>query len=98
VVEGHTDSVPMGKNSPFRSNWELSLARAMSVVHLLIEKGEIESRQIAAAAYGFHRSQASNLTSMGRRSNRRVEITLFKEFPYENQKTSKEQVILNKGG
>lgn len=81
IVEGHTDSLPLKKGSQFKTNWELSLSRAMSVVRLLLEEGGLNSEQVAAAAYGAYRSRASNLTVMGRRLNRRVEITILKDFP-----------------
>lgn len=81
VVEGHTDSVPLQRSRVFRDNWELSLARAMSVVALLQDNG-IPTGQMAAAAYGENRPTASNSTSLGRGLNRRVEIALFRDFPF----------------
>lgn len=90
VVEGHTDSVPLQAGGAYHDNWELSLARAMSVVDLLVNEGGISPDHLAAAAYGSYRPRASNLTKEGRRMNRRVEIALFDDFPYEfpNKKTS----------
>ena len=83
VVEGHTDSVPLHSGGKFRDNWELSLGRAMAVVDLLIQEGHISANHLAAAAYGSYRPRADNTSEMGRRINRRVEIALFKDFPYE---------------
>ncbi len=82
VVEGHTDAIPLQRGSAFRDNWELSLARAMSIVQLLQAKG-IPAAQLAAAAYGENRPTASNTTALGRRLNRRVEIALFRDFPFD---------------
>lgn len=82
VVEGHTDSVPILKNSLFRNNWELSMARSMAVVELLQSQG-LPAAQLAAAAYGENRPTASNDTALGRRLNRRVEIALFRDFPFD---------------
>ena len=82
IVEGHTDSVPLKPGGRFKDNWELSLARAMSVVRLLIKKGQLSPEQLGAAAYGSQRPRATNLTGSGRRVNRRVEIALFKDFPF----------------
>ena len=82
VVEGHTDPIPLGEGSPFRDNYELSLARAMQVVDVLIKQGGIPSSQIAAAAYGEHRPRSSNGSRVGRRLNRRVEIAVFRDFPF----------------
>jgi chemotaxis protein MotB len=82
VVEGHTDNRPIRGNSAYRDNWELSLARAMSVTDILSKRGGIPPKQIAAAAYGDNRPRASNLMPSSRRLNRRVEIALFTEFPF----------------
>jgi len=82
VVEGHTDDVPIREGAEFNDNWELSLARAMAVVKVLTTS-DIPPNQIAAAAYGSFHPVASNLTTSGRKLNRRVEVALFKEFPYE---------------
>jgi len=82
IVEGHTDDVPLTPGSRFKSNRELSLARAMAIVHLLIDKGDLEPRQLAASAYGPFKPRSSNLTAAGRRLNRRVEIVFVKDFPY----------------
>jgi chemotaxis protein MotB len=82
VVEGHTDSIRLAPGGKFKDNWELSLARSMSIVRLLVEEGGLPANQIAAAAYGSYRPKSSNETADGRRLNRRVEIALFKDFPY----------------
>jgi chemotaxis protein MotB len=87
VVEGHTDAVPLQRGSAFQNNWELSLARAMSVVHVLQSK-DIPAAQLAAAAYGENRPTASNSTALGRRLNRRVEIALFRDFPFDAKKAN----------
>lgn len=85
VVEGHTDSMPLHAGGAYRDNNELSLARAMSIADLLIKDG-LPASQIAAAAYGAYQPRASNLTSLGRATNRRVEIAIFKDFPYVDQR------------
>jgi chemotaxis protein MotB len=82
VIEGHTDPVPLGANAVFKNNYELSLARSMAVVRLLIDKGGLPAPQLASAAYGEYRPRASNETAEGRRLNRRVEIAIFRDFPY----------------
>ena len=69
-VEGHTDNVPMA-GGQYPSNWELSAARAASVVHLLIAGGVTPAR-LAAIGYGEHRPVLPNTTADGRNSNRRV--------------------------
>lgn len=74
-VEGHTDNVPI-HTSQFKSNWELSTARATEVVSLLIEKHGFDPGHVSAAGYSEYRPIASNETEEGRRSNRRVDIVV----------------------
>jgi chemotaxis protein MotB len=81
VVEGHTDNVPLKRSSPFRDNWELSLARAMSVLDVLKSDGGLAPERLASAAYGAYHPRAGNETLGGRRRNRRVEIALMRDFP-----------------
>lgn len=69
-VSGHTDNLPI-RTDRFQSNWELSSARAASVVRLLAESG-IAAEQLAAVGYGEHRPVADNATEAGRAANRRV--------------------------
>ncbi len=73
-VEGHTDNVPM-KSARFPSNWELSTARALSVVHLMIEEG-VKAENISAAGFGEFHPRADNETKEGRALNRRIEIIM----------------------
>jgi chemotaxis protein MotB len=73
-VAGHTDNVPI-QNSGFSSNWELSCARALVVVHFLIEQG-VPSELLSAAGYGQVDPIASNDIPAGRQGNRRTEIVL----------------------
>ncbi len=77
-IEGHTDNVPI-KYSGWKSNWELSTARATSVLHYLIEKGVSPSR-LAAIGYGEFRPVVSNDTAEGRSKNRRVEIVILPQL------------------
>lgn len=74
-VEGFTDNVPI-KNSQFPSNWELSAARAASVVRLFQEDGVAPDR-MAAIGYGEFRPVATNATPEGRTRNRRVAIVVL---------------------
>jgi chemotaxis protein MotB len=72
-VEGNTDDVPI--SGPFPSNWELSTARASTVVRFLIGKG-VEPQRLSATGYADQRPIATNSTAAGRALNRRVEIVL----------------------
>jgi len=77
-VEGHTDNKPI-HNERFRSNWELSVARATEVVRYLIEKHGFPPERIAAIGYGEYRPIAPNDTELNRARNRRVEIVILSE-------------------
>lgn len=74
-VEGHTDDVPISTAS-FPSNWELSAARAASVVHFLGRSG-IEPWRLAAVGMGEYRPIAENDSAQGRAANRRVKIVVL---------------------
>jgi chemotaxis protein MotB len=74
-VEGFTDNVPIN-NFEFVSNWELSAARAASVVHLFTRLG-IDPQRMAAVGYGEYRPVASNDTPEGRARNRRVVLVIM---------------------
>jgi len=75
LVSGHTDDVPISTDV-FRSNWDLSSARAASLVHMLLKSGKIDKKRIGATGYADSRPIASNDTEEGRARNRRVEIQL----------------------
>ncbi len=75
-VEGHTDNVPI-KVSGWKSNWELSSARAMSVLHYLVDDVGVAPDRLSATGYGEYRPVASNASAEGRQNNRRVEIVIL---------------------
>ncbi|MCX7896918.1 MAG: flagellar motor protein MotD [Rhodocyclaceae bacterium] len=79
TVEGHTDNVPIN-SLLFPSNWELSGARAASVVRLFIEVG-VDPRRLSAVGYAEQRPIADNATPEGRSRNRRVAINLEAKSP-----------------
>jgi chemotaxis protein MotB len=74
-VEGHSDNQPI-HNDQFRSNWELSAARAMNVLLLLVNDAGFDPRNISAAGFGEYRPVADNSTPDGRRMNRRVDLVV----------------------
>lgn len=74
-IEGHTDNEPI-KHSRWKSNWELSSQRALSVVHYL-EKRDISPRRLSAIGYGEHQPITSNDLIEGKQLNRRVEIVIL---------------------
>jgi len=71
-VEGHTDNVPI-KSTRFPSNWELSTARALSVVKLFYQNGE-NPALLSAVGYGEFRPIVENNSEENRQKNRRIEI------------------------
>ncbi len=74
-IGGHTDDIPI--NTPrYPSNWELSCARATSVMRYLIDEHGVEPAILSAIGYGPHQPAASNETAEGRAMNRRVEIEI----------------------
>ena len=85
-VEGHTDNVPI-RSAGFPSNWELSAARAASVVHLLATEG-VEPSLLAVLGFGEFRPIQSNDTVDGRNSNRRVLIVILGPIPHRRQSSN----------
>jgi len=77
-VEGHTDNVPINTDK-FPSNWQLSTARATSVIMYWLGKYPDASDYLSAAGYGEHRPVASNDTPEGKAKNRRVEIIVLRD-------------------
>ncbi|MDG4474748.1 OmpA/MotB family protein [Thiovibrio frasassiensis] len=75
-IEGHTDNVPV-KSPTFPSNWELSTARANSIVHYLMEKHGFMGAKLSVTGYGEYRPIADNATEEGRKLNRRVDIVML---------------------
>jgi len=75
-VEGHTDNEPI-KYSGWQSNWELSTARALSILHYLIDEKGISPDRLSVMGYSEYYPVASNDTKEGRRLNRRVEVVIL---------------------
>jgi chemotaxis protein MotB len=91
-VEGHTDNMPI-HNPMFKSNWELSTARATEVVALLVERYEFDPAEISAAGYSQYRPIASNNTDEGRKTNRRVDLVVVSHIAAASKDVSP-QVLL----
>ncbi|MEM7465755.1 MAG: flagellar motor protein MotB [Pseudomonadota bacterium] len=75
VVAGHTDNIPI-KTARFRSNWDLSAARAVSVLHELIADQGLDSKRLIAEGRGDADPLVPNDTAANRALNRRVELTI----------------------
>ena len=76
-VAGHTDNVQPGRHGTFKSNWELSTARAVTVVHFMMEQGGMPGDRLSAAGFADQMPITSNETPEGRQQNRRIEIVLL---------------------
>ena len=79
-VEGHTDDVPVNKvRDRYPTNWELSTARACSVVRYLVSSGGVEKARIYPAGFADTRPVADGTSVNSRQKNRRVEITILNQ-------------------
>lgn len=76
IVSGYTDNLPVN-SSRYRSNWDLSAARAVSVVHQLIFNNKVDANRVSAAGRAETNPLAENDTAENRAKNRRVEISVF---------------------
>lgn len=78
-IEGHTDNVPISVKlqSRYKTNWELSTARATAVVRYLIDQGGVDPRHLSAVGHADTQPVAANDTEEGRSANRRIEIVLY---------------------
>lgn len=85
-VEGHSDDQPI-HTAAFHSNWELSTARATSVVSLLVDQAAFPPNRIAVVGYGSYRPIAENTTEEGRRKNRRIDLVIV--MPHNPQDAAK---------
>ena len=75
TVAGHTDDVPIS-NDRFRSNWDLSAARAVSVAHALLDSDDLDPRRVVVLGHGQTRPRVANDSVENRALNRRVEIVI----------------------
>jgi|SRR5579871_6251709 len=75
-VAGHTDNQPI-HGSKYKTNWELSTARAVEVVHFMIDQGGMPKDRLSAAGFADQLPVGTNDTDEGRKANRRIEIVLL---------------------
>ena len=76
AIEGHTDNQPI-KYSGWKTNWELSSARALAVLHYLVDECKVKPTRLSANGYGEYRPVAANDTKENMQKNRRVEIVIL---------------------
>jgi len=94
TVSGHTDDVPIS-NSRFRSNWELSTSRAVSVAHELLRTATIDANRVAVTGHADTRPRASNETPESRAKNRRVDISIVRGNELD---TIEQMSVIDNGG
>lgn len=75
-VDGHTDNTPLKAGAVHKDNWELSQARALSVVRYMSEELGVDAKKLAATGFGEHRPADPRNTEVARAKNRRIEIKL----------------------
>jgi chemotaxis protein MotB len=75
LIEGHTDNVPI-RTGVYKDNWDLSVARATSIVRILTDEYKMQPTRLTASGKGEFSPRAANDTPAGRASNRRTEIIL----------------------
>lgn len=78
LIEGNTDDIPMF-NKEFQSNWELSTARAVSVVKYFVSEKKLDPTRFSVKGYGEYKPLVKNNSTKNRTINRRVDILIVKE-------------------
>ncbi|PQP84630.1 flagellar motor protein [Paenibacillus sp. PCH8] len=79
-IEGHTDNIPVGANSAYDDNWQLSGERALSVLRFFLDQEKLDPDDFQYAGYADTRPTGDNSTVAGRQKNRRVEITVLRQL------------------
>ena len=94
TISGHTDNVPIS-NSHFRSNWDLSTSRAVSVAHEMLKNAELDPGRFVVTGHADTRPRADNSSTENRAKNRRVEISIIRGIePDEEREISVEEAPL----
>jgi chemotaxis protein MotB len=91
LVQGHTDDLPIN-TSRFRSNWELSSARAVSVVHELLKGGQLDAKRFEVSGKAETAPLVNSKSAEARARNRRVEIIIMQAL--ENELTDEDKALL----
>lgn len=79
-IEGHTDNTPVSAGSRYNDNWELSGARALSILRFFIDTEGLDPDYFQYAGYADTRPAAANTTAEGRQKNRRVELIVLRQL------------------
>ena len=84
LLEGHTDSTPI-RNERFRSNWDLSAARAIAMLKVMAERFKVPWERMSVSGYAETVPVADNDTADGRQKNRRVDVVFLNAFGAKTQ-------------
>lgn len=80
LISGHTDNQPIARKDLFKSNWELSTARATNFLHVLLENKQLDPELFTVTGNGEYKPIDTNDTKEGRANNRRVEVLILPLF------------------
>lgn len=86
-IAGHTDNSPIS-NAQFRSNWDLSVMRAVRFMDIMLENDTLDPKRFSAVGFGEHHPLASNDTAEGKAKNRRVEVSIVHNYVDMNKQQS----------
>ena len=73
-IEGHTDNIPVGFGSRFKSNWDLSSARSAAIADYILATTNLDAGNVSVAGFADSKPIESNSTPEGRARNRRIEV------------------------
>lgn len=79
MVEGHTDNVRISRKLAYKSNWELSMARSLSIIKHLVDSEGLSPTRLAGVGYGEFRPLVPNTSLENRAQNRRIELTILRK-------------------
>ncbi|GAB6991366.1 flagellar motor protein MotB [Paenibacillus pini] len=79
-IEGHTDNVPITHASKYKDNWDLSGARALSILRFFLDQKKLNPAEFQYAGYADTRPVGDNTTELGKQKNRRVEIIVLRQL------------------
>jgi chemotaxis protein MotB len=79
LVQGHTDNIPIS-NSSYSSNWDLSVARSLQFMKILLLNPNLDPVKFSPIGYGEYHPIAENTTAVGRAKNRRVEVSILRKY------------------
>lgn len=95
-IVGHTDNIPIN-TAKFRSNWDLSVMRAINVMKYFSENGQISENRFFVQGNGEFSPKVDNSTPENRSINRRVEIFIIRNFKFDDLEPEEKEALMNEG-